>query len=1268
MKFKFSANGYVLEAAKKAAQTNGVSAGSLASKAFAGSYLGISVSNIVSTVNTASVLFRSFETSGNRADNKAFDMVRENMQRAAHSAPLSGSSFSGTTNISDKTDKKLQKFEKSDRYGERQYSSFVKSIENDIKNEAKDALKSSSSSTRSVIERAFKDKQFDHLLGRIKTGQIDVDAVIASGKFNGVTITPQMEQALRDLKVLTDTGIVVAEGQNKLLSDIGHKSGATTLDLDSRKAVSGRAKEFSTALEKYTGVMGLERMSVDELKKLQSKVLKGKTATVWDSKAKAALGELIKLKERAQTLKNVASKVGTHLNTTSLMVQKLCRDSDLSRGVGELKSSYGAAKFAVKVETKVVRFTVKHAMKSKLFNNRASKFLFKHAKAGVQKTMAFSLKHINVITKKVGAIKSRIANATKTAAKKTATAAKTVVTKAAPRLTAGVSKVAGKMRASAAKRSASRSAKKAGKKLTKSAGKKMSKVAGKLSGAMKSLGGLKKKLGMLAIKAVLIVCCVSIVCTVFASIFGFIAESALSLDDTLFGKAVEWLADLHWPWTVTDDDIESVLENTIRGLASTEKEMTSDAAREIYDKHYYLYNLVGDLDAVQRASDVFNPTEKEWTFIRPETEESHNYMEAPIGTYLIRSKLRASNDGLDNHDYTYFYQGGASSNSYYYANGTRIPINQFSQVKLIISMAHTFTYPIDNKQDLEGFGQYCTSMMHVLWSNTTSMVMRSCEEGDFSITYSCADNSTFINTMLAPDANVIYANEATIFENSYVVKSGYDYILCVVDWEDHMDTLFPTDGINASGTPNYGCIRSYHRNGKEYRATYEYGEYIEQAPTSSSNTTTLQNHLGVTWDIVNSSEESFYFYDGLLVAGWSIYLGSYLLNPTICNECLEDGRYSFPEDISAITEDEIDQIANEIYVCAEDEVISDSCTNVGVEYCYGFCTDFTHACPGHRVCKGHMGGLEESGCAGHYSCEGHVIRCCKGHDAYNVQYTLKSDINNPDELFLDYTYVGIDEGWLWDDEVTFHTAADSPDGDDEEVDDEVYLKTKVGFYGWTDSAKDVMWGMYASDWYTKYGIGAATFIGGAFSFGEMMKLFEKLDISQGNTEMWRYNLAQYALLSIGNVPLYPSAEPPTAPGYDSFGQITDIAIDEYGVAHGTTGVDPMYYAYWAHFSCNGTEIDTGIYSYEEPHEVMDFCAGLTSGTSITSSTPTGTPVRMTDSATGETKTGIFIGINPNKTSKCYIVGFDGSWTSLLYENNSDWVAMDGYPSVTGLYE
>lgn len=1268
MKFKFSANGYVLEAAKKAAQNSGVSAGNLASKAFAGSYLGISVSNIVSTVNTASALFRSFEASGSRADNNAFDMVRENMQRAAHSAPLSGSSFSGATNISDRTEKKLHKFESSDRYGERQYSSFIKSIENDIKSEARDALKSSSSSTKTIIERAFKDKQFDHLLGRIKTGQIDVDAVIASGSFNGVPITPQMAQSLRDLKVLSDTGIVVAEGQNKLLSDIGHKSSITTLDLDSRKVVGGRVKEFSTALEKYTGVAGLEKMSVDELKKLQSKVLKGKAGTVWDNKAKAALGELIKLKERARTLKNVASKIGTHLNTTSLMVQKLCRDSDLSRGIGELKSSYGTAKFAVKVETKVVRFTIKHAMKSRLFNNRVSKFLFKHAKAGVQKAMAFNMKHINVITKKVGAIKSRITNATKTAAKKTATAAKTVVTKMAPGLTARISKIAGKVKTSVARRSTTRTAKKAGKKLAKSAGKKMGRIAGKLSGAMKALGGLKKKLGMFAIKAILIVCCVSVVCTVFASIFGFIAESALSLDDTLFGKAVEWLADLHWPWTVTDEDIDSVLENTIKGLAGTEKEMTSEKAREIYDKNYYYYRIAGASDPIQMASDAFNPSVSEWTFIRPETEESHNYIDTPLGTDLIRSKLRATDDGLNHHDYTYFYQGGASANSYYYANGTRVPINQFSQVKLIISMAHTFTYPIDDGQDLEGFGQYCNAMMHVLWSCTTSMIMRSCEEGDFTITYSCAENSTFANKMLSADANVIYANEATVFENSYVANSGYDNILCVVDWDDRMDTLFPTDGTNESGSPNYGCIRSYHRNGKEYKAVYEAGEYVEQAPISSSNTTTLQNYLGITWDVVNSSEENFYFYDALLVTDGPAYIGSYLLNPTICNECIENNRYSLPADISTATEDDIDQIASETYVCTVDEVASNLCTNEGVEYCHGLCTEFTHACPGHRVCKGHMGGREESGCAGHYSCEGHTIKCCKGHDAYSVQYTLKSDVNNPDELFLDYTYVGIDEGWLWDDRVTFHTAADSPDGDDEEVDDEVYLKTKVGFDGWTDSAKDIMWGMYDSDWYTKYGIKAEMFVGGALSFGEMMKLFEKLDITLSNTEAWRYNLAQFSLLSVGNVPLYPSAEPPTAPGYDSFGQKTDIAIDEYGVAHGTTGVDPMYYAYWAHFSCNGTEIANGIYSYEEPLSVMDFCAGLTSGVSITDSTKVGTPVRMTDSTTGETKTGIFIGINPNKTSKCYIVSFDGSWTSLLYENNSDWVAMNGYPPVTGLYE
>lgn len=1266
MKLKLNADGYVLlEAAKKVAQSSNISAGHLTSKAFAGSYLGITVSNVVSTVNTASTVFRGLEASGKRADNEAFNMVRDNMRRAASSAPLSGSSFSGARDISAKTDKKLQKFENSDRYGSREYGAFVKSIESDIKKEAKAAMKSSSSSTKAVIEKALKDKQFDHLLGRIKTGQIDVEAIIASGSFNGVPITPQMAQSLRDLKVLSDTGIVVAEGQNKLLSDIGHKSKVTTLDLDSRKAVGSRVKEFSSALEKYIGVADLEKMSVDELKKLQSKVLKGKAATVWDSKAKAALDELIKLKERAQTLKNVAGKLGAHLNTTASIVQKLCRDSDLARGVGEARSTYSSVKFFAKIETKVVKFTVKHALKSRLFNNKASKFLYKHAKAGVQKAMKFSMKHINVVTKKVAAIKTRIANAAKKAATKAVTTMKNVAVKVAPKLTTTVSSVAGKIRASVAKRSATRSAKKTGKKLVGKAGKKLGRIMSKASNAMKALGGLKKKLTMFAIKAILIVCCVSLLCSLFAVIFGFIAESAMSLDGTLFGDAVEWLADLHWPWTVTEEDKESVLENTIKGLAGTEKTMTSEKAREVYNKNYTIYSWAGESDPAQAASDAFNPTVSEWSFMKPETGNSHNYMDAPEGMNLIRSKLRATDEGLDNYDYTYFYQGGADSNSYYYANGTRIPINQFSQVKLIISMAHTFTYPIDDRQDLEGFGQYCTSMMHVLWSGSTSMIMRSCGTGDFSITYSCADDSLFKDKILSADTNVVYMNEATVLDNSYVANSGYEYILCITDWEGHMDTLFPQDGTNKSGEPNYGCIKSYYRNGKEYRSVYSNGEYIDRAPVNTGLITSLQGYLGITWDsVADNGEDMYNLYDSLLVSNSDLVI-TYLLDPKICLKCINNEHYPFPDDVTDITEDEVDQIANKIYICPDDEV-DEKCNNKKIERCVGFCEEGTDACPGHVVCGGHMGGLAENGCAGHYSCDGHTIRCCEGHDAYSVQYTLKSDVNNPDELFEDYTYVGVDEGWLWDDTVTFHTAAPSPDGDDEEVDDEVYLRTKVGFEGWTDSAKDVMWGMYLSDWYIKYGIKADTFIGGGLSAGEKYDLLKKLGITASNTEKWRYNLIGYALDSVGYVPRYPTVDLPTTPGYSGFGQITDVAIDEDGVAHGTTGLDPRHYAYWVYWSCNASEIEEGVYTYNDVPSMKN-PLGWTSKT-ISASTKTGTPVRMIDSTTNQIKTGILIGVNPDDTSKCYIVSFDGSWTTLLYEPTTNWVAMRTAPTVTGVHE
>lgn len=1171
------------------------------------------INSVVGTLRTVGYLGRTLGENSKTANMRGFETYRKAFAQVASSGTadptarsiVNGSSFCGVvSNISTP----------------RSFKSHVSGLERIVQDEAARQLSGlSGTSSRAIqIKDAINGKQFKYLTGRIRTGQIDVEAIIASGSFNGVSITPGMAQALRDINALAQMEKITAAGQNDILAKLGQPSAVASFDMMSRRQVNSRIKDFQNALERSLGTDKLSKLSVKKLKKLN---LNSFTPT-----QRAAIQHLTLLKEQAQALGRVGSGLTKKVGTASFIVQKLGRGSDAGRAIGEIKSTYNQSKLIFKMSFGSCKIALKGSMKTGRFVGRkVNRILYRLSPAPVRRAIGSARSALSWVGTQLSAIKTRAVNSVKRAA----SGAKNAVKRAGRAVGSAVKSATGKVGQKVSARLATRKAKKASKKAAKRVGKK---------GIFSRIGAVFKKMKMLVIKILLFALLFHFILFFFGFVLTAVNESALSLNDTLFGDIANWVAGLHWPWTFTEEDRESGIENTIRNLTQQEK-----GRFDFDDKSEYINNM--------NLSDILGGKTEIPSFLK--VDDGRVLDEADDYGDLKSATIKMNPDNAQEYREIYYYKGDDINDSYIWIDGDKIPINQFSTAKLIISMGHTCTYIIEEKDDLANFGEYCNAMSHVLRKEQGVMLLRTCEDGDFTISYDCTDgalrNQLEGKTVLFSEPNTTVNADAS----ANAAKT-----LCVLGAESK---LFP------SYNNQYGCIKEVWYPGNRvwtsdgqtekagwtaYRYDNEMGVYSipAEAKNSNADVVSLLHYLGLSQETAIGNFETL---------AETVNGVKYFYDPLVPMACLRE-HYGLTSD--TLTTDKLSYFLNELHFCS-------GCKNI-------YCEDCENGCMGHRVCMGHY-----ESCKGHMRCDGHEITCCSGHDSYSFQTVLFNE-NIGDALFDNHDVI-IPAYGPFDNKVVYHTADDSPhekgkasfegdytytDANGNQVTEKVthiYAKTRTGFQGWRDedgnliqSTVDMVWGMFRDDWYIKYGISADNFLGGQLSDGERNAILNEVGIGSG-TEEWRRNLCNFALSAVGRVPYYPKMEP-TEPGYTGFGKVTDIVIDDDGVAHGYTGLDPKYFAYWVYWSCNGNADGTLFKA------TGHLRTPASSGTTISSDVLPGTAIISKNADTGETITGIFLGMTEDSDKKAHIVTLTDEWATKTTVDAKDWFVVANTPVVSGV--
>lgn len=664
-----------------------------------------------------------------------------------------------------------------------------------------------------------------YILARIHNNHINIQEILTTGKFNGVQLDEKALKAFAALNVYANADAISSAYQNEILTNIGYTSTLKNVDLNSIKEVRIRTQEFETALEKvgygafntktssFTNAKDAKSVPLSQLKTKQLRKIN--FSSIKDENIQQALRQYINLRDHGDTL-HAAKMMQDKALMRGISGVRMLGDSDLSNSIGQIYSQYRNVKLAMKVWVRVAKFA--NWMKG----TKVARGLKAAARAQHNLNQAILRKVLGtryeIFNKSRFGDAGRKARAASKRAKKMANKAKRVQQKAA--------KQAAKQATAKGQKHVAKLAKKSQKKLLSNAGKQAGKftrtaanlaahgtigttgagaagagaggaTSGAAGGAAGAAGG-----GILTVCAMilLIILAISIFAQEFAICINVLTSVATNFNDSLLGKAIQWFADLTWPWEVTDEDRQNVLVYTLYMLQNEEA------------KNSNVSDMLASISPDASFKGGMAP-------VKPGTEEEgdvHEYVDedehVPDSIEWVRPQYTASN--LPTGQTYYVYTNGETGD----------PISQYSNIKLCLSMAHAFTCPIETQEGIENFTTYALGLWNYLNKHTLAATLQMCDsaigDGCGEFTYKCN-----FNWFCPQDCTSECSHEGAHWESAYfhdvwVQGSIYDTSPnAQIDITlDTPNRFYVTSG-NSKIWNSLGCIYTTHDNKQRKRIT-----------------------------------------------------------------------------------------------------------------------------------------------------------------------------------------------------------------------------------------------------------------------------------------------------------------------------------------------------------------------------------------------------------------------------------------------------------------
>lgn len=700
-----------------------------------------------------------------------------------------------------------------------------------------------------------------YILARIKSGNIDIQTVLSTGTFNGVKLDDKALKAFAALNVYAHSDSIASEYLDKTLRALGEDPGKMSLNLNKLKndkkgtyiGVEKKLEQFEKALAKAGyGAFDTKTMLSSNGKKAKSlkymslKQLRNiKLEMIQNEDVRNALKQYINLREHAKTLDSAAELKGNMQMRVTQLVRKALGDSDLSRGIGQIQTQIHNVNFAMKIVAKSPKFL------SWIGDRKAFKFAGKVLKGTAKAIHTQQVKILKTVLKDKYQIlhNSPIGEAGRAARKEARAAKKTA--KQTARQEAAKTKAAAKKATNAGKKHATKLAKKQEKKLLEQAGKqagKWTRRAGHLAqhgaigttgagaagsgaaagagagaagagaagaagtGTAGAAGGAAGggALGVCAL-VLLIVVLVSLLCQIIGGVCVSIGQSAAEFDNTLIGKMADWIDDFRWPWDnrVRDEERENVLWYTLYTLIDEEVK-ASNVGTVIGSADFN----GGYMPAVPGTEGYGAPS-----FDGASTSNGGTTIATLLNTdkapdQLSWTKPKYNSDNIDSNADTYWVYTNAETGE---------PINEYSNIKLCLSMAHAFTYHIETKDQIEDFSTYAVGLWHYLNDVKVTANLEMCS-GDGYFTYYCdqkIENSAFYSELSAThnhDSEIFVYNpgdKVAITVNTphrFYVVGGSKHLSHTAANMTHQYTAFNRSSLG-------GCVYKVHNNKTGY--TYE---------------------------------------------------------------------------------------------------------------------------------------------------------------------------------------------------------------------------------------------------------------------------------------------------------------------------------------------------------------------------------------------------------------------------------------------------------------
>ena len=964
-----------------------------------------------------------------------------------------------------------------------------------------------------------------HLFGRILTGEIDVDKVLAEGKFEGCALTEQQRQAFEVLRIYANSGAITVEIQNSLLADIGHKSKVVVMDFRNARQVSLRAREFGDALDIScpTGRGSWNDLKTDDVASAIRNGRIGKTEiNLWDGQRKAA-EEYLKLRQHADNLKkslqaarNIRSR---RFRFARRLIQKATGgDNSLVQLIdtgyqgwqlGKSMLRYG--KLSAKIMVRLARMALRaartawhivragarlinripavnratEAAAEKITGSKAFQAANKAADKAADKIKSFSdtLK-TGVAKRREARAEKRLAKAKKSAEKKQAWAQK---------------------HPKRAARRAARAAKEAEKKAIASVGKSVGKSAGSKVG-----------IGVFIIPILIFI-------LVFLLIF------VIALFDSGFFAAELW----------DENDTRSLLYQTANILHQTTaaKSLNQDYGQNApIDENYY---SAVDLNKgyTIRLSD--------WDNYDIDTDKAVVYA---------------------------FGRSGSNRN---------IPVNEYSTARLSMAYANAFIARASKLQTPDeirmAFAEVAFLSHYSINNISRSAKLLVTEDTIKTHKYYCNDRADLLYDDEIP---IINCSVGDTFELSSV-QLDWDYNNIYLGADDMI--LLTGNSVVAPQT-DAGCL--YRRytdltmisgavgSSQETRrpATRQGGDFV-------AGDVVFKQFSKLTK--VRSVQQAYAF--GTAIKNSALvytiedpeYTVTYLLDPYISSECAAKDP-ALIQDLNSSTPGRIRQ---DILV---HEPGDSRCTNKTIIYCDGDCADAVNGyCQGHTVCLGHYDCPTQ-----HHYCPGHTVSYATGELLYITEIVIRDKLYSYPGSDIDFdeikTYltstisnkqINTLDTRLGDLKAVFSLGGFSG------LLTYASLAEEYGFDGYTESAYESIISLLEKDWYAEYGIPSRMFAGYELSPSEKAEVLSKVKFPSTMSEheqKTRLAVLTAACDTVGKIPYYPGGKATSKDleennfGYEGK---TYPEIIENGIAYRRGGLGRSGYIHYIWWAATGQKRD-----------------------------------------------------------------------------------------------